>query len=65
MAVLGNDARAVELARGFQTVWGLFDSNRFPIGQRVMKLPALRQNPRLKPVFHEGTAWVFRIDLPG
>ena len=60
---LGRDARADALARRFQTRWVFYDSNLSPVGRRILNLGELRHNPRLKVAFHEGTTWVFRIDL--
>ncbi len=60
---LGRDDRADDLARRYRTRWVFFDSRMLPIGRPVMRLADLRANPHLTAVFHEGDAWVFRIDL--
>ena len=61
---LGRDAKVDVLARRYQTRWVFFDTHRFLLGRRVMRLADLQQNAHLTAAFHEGATWVFRIDLP-
>jgi hypothetical protein len=61
---LGRDPRVDNLARRYHTRWIWYDRRVLPISHRIMNLAALRRNPNLSTVFHEGGTWIFRVRLP-
>jgi hypothetical protein len=60
---LGRDPRADALSRRYHTRWVFFDSRALAIARHSVNPAALLHNPSLTAVFHEGSTWVFRIDV--
>ena len=64
---LGQDRRATLLARRYRTRWIYHDERSFGVFSRAairrVPLAELMQNPNLGLVFHQGSAFVFEVNL--